>query len=292
MVDAHMDEIGFIISHVEKEGLLRFAPLGSWDPRVFPAHQVVIQTRLGKNVMGTIGMPPPHVQAAEERKTVIPIDDLFIDVGVSSAEEAIALGIEIGVPGTLATTVETLKTGTIMGKALDNRIGCALLVEILEYFSQHVPDYTLVANFATGEEVGLRGATTAAYMIDPQLALVLESTVGDTLGLPDRKQPSRLGRGAVITVADKRTIVPPYLIKFLTNLAARENIPIQYKTPLYGSTDAGVIHTTRGGVPTAVLSVPCRYIHSPNGIMKLEDYESVFRLAISFLKNARQALHS
>ena len=283
MIEAHMDEIGFIVSHVEEQGLLRFSLLGGWDPRVLPAHQVVIQTRTGSQVKGAIGMAPPHVQTAEDQKKVIPPE------GVSSAAEARDRGIGVGCPGALYCPVENIGSGCVMAKALDDRLGCALLIELLDHFAGNRPDFTLVATFAIGEEVGLRGATAAAYSVNPDLALVLEATVGDTPGLPDHKQPSRLGRGAAVTIADNRIIVPSHLVSFISQTAESLKIGYQYKTPIYGGTDAGAIHLARGGVPTAVISVPCRYIHSPSSLFRTEDYESVFRLALAFLQRARQA---
>lgn len=289
MIEAHMDEIGFVVSHVGDQGLLRFALLGGWDPRVLPAHQVVIQTRTGNLAKGVIGMAPPHVQSAEDQKKVIPPEDLFIDVGVSSVEEARERGIDVGCPGVLTSTMENIGNGCIMAKAADDRLGCSLLIELLGHFARNRPDFTLVATFAVSEEVGLRGATAAAYSVNPDLALVLEATVGDTPGLPDHKQPSRLGRGAVVTIADNRIIVPSHLVSFLGRTAEKLNIDYQYKTPIYGGTDAGAIHLSRGGVPTAVISVPCRYIHSPSSLFKIQDYECVFKLALAFVEQARQA---
>ncbi len=238
--------------------------------------------------MGAIGMAPPHVQSPEDQKKPISPEDLFIDVGASDAEKARELNVGVGSPGTLYAPFTELGGGAIMAKALDDRLGCAIIIELLEMFSHDRPDFTLAAVFSSAEEVGMRGATTAAYAIHPDAALVLEATVGDTPGLPDRKQPTRMGKGAAITVADKRIIVPRYLIQYIVQLAEQEKIAYQYKTPIFGGTDAGAIHLSREGVLTAVLSVPCRYIHSPISLFRMEDYESALSLSTAFVKRARE----
>ena len=235
-----------------------------------------------------VPMAPPHVLSPEEQKQTVPPEDLFIDVGAASAEEIRKLNIGVGSPGTLFAPFTEMGGGAIMAKALDDRLGCAVLIELLELFSRNRPDFTLAAVFSSAEEVGLRGATTAAYSVRPDAALVLEATVGDTPGLPDRKQPAKLGKGAAITVADKRIIVPRHLIQYLVDMAENRNIAYQYKTPTFGGTNAGAIHLSREGVLTAVLSIPCRYIHSPISIFRLEDYESVFRLSTAFVEQARE----
>ncbi len=289
MVDAHMDEIGFLVNHIDPQGLLHFALIGGWDNRVLPAQPVVVRSVTGEYLHGSIGMAPPHVQKSDEQNRVIPPEDLFIDLGASSEEEARERGIEIGAPGTLFVPAEDLFPDVMRAKSLDDRLGCAVALELLHHFSRNVPDFTLAVAFTTCEEVGLRGASGAAYTIHPDLALVLEATMGDTPGFPAHKQPTRLGKGAAVTIADNRIIVPRHLVRFLQQTAVRENIDHQYKTPIYGGTDAGAVHLSRGGVPTAVLSVPCRYIHSPVSLFRWTDYDAVARLAIAFIQGAREA---
>ena len=289
MLDAHMDEIGFMVSYVEEEGFLRFAPIGGWDPRVLPAQQVEIRARDGKAYPGVIGASPPHIQTAEEQKQALKIEDLFIDVGASSREEVSAWGIGSGSPGCLRYPFQLLGKNRAMGKALDDRAGCAVMIRCLEYFSKSRPDFTLVANFAMGEEIGLRGAKTAARQISPDVAIVLEGTVGaDTPGIPSHKCPSRLGKGPAISVADKSIIVKPSVVSFLEQVAETSRIPWQHKIPLFGSTDAGPIHLTGKGVMACIISVPCRYIHSPSGVIDLQDFEHTVSLVIEVAKRARQ----
>ncbi|HUL23525.1 MAG TPA: M42 family metallopeptidase, partial [Thermodesulfobacteriota bacterium] len=274
MLDAHMDEIGIMVSYLEEGGFLRFAPIGGWDPRILPAQQVVIRSRDGKKYRGVIGASPPHIQTPEEQKQALKVEDLFVDIGVQSKEEILARGIDVGSPGNLHYPFQLLEKGRVMGKALDDRVGCAVLIRCLEYLWASRPDFTLVANFAVSEEVGLRGARTAAHQIRPDLALAIEGTVGaDTPGIPAHKCPARLGKGPAISVADNSIIVNPSLVTFTEEVAKTLNIPWQHKLPLFGSTDAGAIHITGKGVLTGIVSVPCRYIHSASSVLDIKDFE-------------------
>ena len=289
MLDAHMDEIGIMISYLEEAGFLRFAPIGGWDPRVLPAQQVEIRSRDGKKHRGVIGASPPHIQTPEEQKQVLRAEDLFVDIGAHCRDEVLSLGIGPGSPGTLSYPFQIVGTGRAMGKALDDRLGCAVLIRCLEYFSKNLPDFTLVANFAIGEEIGLRGAKTAAFQIKPDLALVVEGTVAaDTPGIPAHKCPTRLGQGPAISVADKSIIVNPSLVSFIEQAARELEIPWQHKIPLTGSTDAGAIHVAGKGALTGVISVPCRYIHSPSSVVDLKDFEHTVSLVIEVLRQTRR----
>jgi len=289
MLDAHMDEIGVMVSYVEESGFLRFASVGGWDPRVFPAQQVEIKARDGKKVRGVIGASPPHIQTAEEQKQVLKVEDLFIDIGGTSREEIRALGIGPGSPGNISYPFQILEKNRAMGKALDDRVGCAILIRCLDHFAEHRPDFTLVANFAIGEEVGLRGAKTAAFQIQPDIGLVIEGTVGaDTPGVPSHRCPARLGKGPAISVADNSIIVNPSFVRLIEQTADMLKIPWQHKVPLTGSTDAGAIHVAGKGVLTGIISVPCRYIHSPSSVVDLKDFEHTVSLVIEVVRRARE----
>ncbi len=289
MLDAHMDEIGIIVSYVEEGGFLRFAPIGGWDPRILPAKQVEIRSRDGKKYRGVIGASPPHIQTPEEQKQALKVEDLFVDIGVHSKEEVLDRGIEVGSPGNLRYPFQLLEGNRIMGKALDDRVGCAVLIRCLEHLWAKRPDFTLVANFAVSEEVGLRGARTAAHQIRPDVALAIEGTVGaDTPGIPAHKCPARLGKGPAISVADHSIIVNPSLVRFMEEVAKTLNIPWQHKVPLFGSTDAGAIHTTGKGVLTGIVSVPCRYIHSPSSVLDLQDFEHTVSLVMELICRVRE----
>jgi putative aminopeptidase FrvX len=289
MLDAHMDEIGIMVSYVEESGFLRFTPIGGWDPRVFPAQQVEIRSRYDKKHRGAIGASPPHIQTPEEQKQALKVEDLFIDIGVNSREEVIDRGIGPGSPGNIHYPFQLVGMNRAMGKAMDDRVGCGVLIRCLEYFSKNRPDFTLVANFAVSEEVGLRGAKTAAFQIKPDVALVVEGTVGaDTPGIPAHKCPARLGQGPAISVGDKSIIVNPSFVAFIEQIAEASKIPWQHKVPLFGGTDAGAIHLTGKGILTGIVSVPCRYIHSPSSVVDLQDFEHTISLVIEVVRKARK----
>jgi putative aminopeptidase FrvX len=291
MLDAHMDEIGFLVKWIDKEGFLRFAPIGGWDERIIPGHRVEIRTRAGEFRYGVIGSSPPHILTAEERKSPVPLEKLFIDVGATSLQEATDMGFRIGDPLTVHYPFLELADGYVTGKAFDDRAGCSVLIEIAQRLAEvDLPMKTVFA-FVFGEEVGLRGARTAAFRIKPDLAVALEGTIGaDTPGVPEESQPTRLGRGPAISVADRSIIVSPKVIAALEAAAEAESIPYQYKLPTYGGTDAGAIHLTRGGVLAGVVSVPCRFIHSPISTLRLNDYENTVRLMTRFVQSLPSAV--
>jgi len=291
MLDAHMDEVGFIVKWIDEKGYLRFAPLGGWDDRIVPGHRVEILTRSGEKRYGVIGAAPPHILTAEERSRPIPLEKMFVDIGATSRQEAADFGIRIGDPFTIHYPFAELHRGYVTGKAFDDRAGCAVLLEIARRLAETELPMTTVFAFVFGEEVGLRGAKTAAYRIKPDLAVAFEGTIGaDMPGVPDESQPVRAGRGPAISIADRSIIVSRKLIEALEAIAEDQAIPYQYKLPTYGGTDAGAIHLTRGGVLAGVVSVPCRFIHSPISTLRLNDFENTVRLATGFVQSVPGSL--
>ncbi|MFH1034121.1 MAG: M42 family peptidase [Pseudomonadota bacterium] len=288
MLDAHMDEVGLVVQRVEESGFLRIASLGGPDPRVLPGSRVILQPRPGRRVMGVVGLLPPHVEKAAEAEKALPWERLYVDLGVSGAAGARGLGVETGTPGVVEAGHGPLGQGCYYARNLDDRAGCVLLCAILERLAAAPPAFGVCCNFAVAEEVGLRGATTAAHHIAPDLALVLEATVGDTPGVDAARHPSLLGQGPAVTVADGRIVVPWYLVESLEEAAAQAGVAWQRKLPPYGGTDAGAIALSRGGVPTAVLSVPTRYIHTPVSLLNLADLEAMLSLALAWLETAGQ----
>lgn len=291
MLDAHMDEVGFMVRWIEKDGFLRLTALGGWDERILLGHRVVIRTRLGEKKLGVIGATPPHILSEAERQKVVPLEDLFVDVGTKSREEVAEMGIRVGDPATIHYPFAQIRAGYVTGKAFDDRAGCVVAIEALARTAQERLPYRLVVNFAVCEEGGLRGARAAAYRIAPKLALALEGTIGaDIPGVPEAKQPVRIGQGPAITLADRSITVNPKLVQFLERVAEEERVPYQYKLPAYGSTDAGPIHLERGGTLAGVVSVPCRYIHSPVSTLLLSDLEATITLVVGFLRRAPELL--
>jgi putative aminopeptidase FrvX len=266
MLDAHMDEVGFIVKWIDENGYLRFAPIGGWDERIVPGHRVVLLTRDGTKRDGVIGTAPPHIVPPEERKKPIPMERMFVDVGALSKDEVVKMGIRIGDPLTIHYPFTELRDGCVTGKAFDDRAGCTVLIEVARRLAEHSLGMNVAFSFVFGEEVGLRGART-------------EGTIGaDMPGVPPESQPVRLGLGPAISVADRSIIVSRKVVAALETVAENASIPYQYKLPTYGGTDAGAIHLTRGGVLAGVISVPCRYIHSPISTLRLDDLENTIRL--------------
>jgi endoglucanase len=284
MLDAHTDEVGFMVSHVDDKGFIRFAPLGGWDARQFPGARVTLK---GKNgfLAGAVGFKPPHITKPEERTKAIPVDDLTIDIGIGSKDEAEEMGIIPGTPGVLDGPFQELPGGRLLGKAFDDRGGCAAAIYILNALKGKELPFTLAVNFATSEELGLRGAKVSAYHIAPEIALVLETTTaGDVPGVAGHQSPCTVGSGVALTVADKTMVTSPRMLRFLQEVAQKRKIPHQLKQPLFGGTNAGEIHLSRSGVLTGVLATPSRYIHGPSSIIDLKDLESLIQLALAALE--------
>jgi len=282
MVDAHTDEVGLMISRFEKNGLLGFRAVGGLDPRLLLAKGVVIGE---KRLPGVIVAPPVHLSSPEQRKSVSKIEQLAIDIGASSSDEAKGL-VKLGEYATFDTRFQVLSEDghrAVKGKAFDDRAGCALAAALAD----DEFEVDLYLTFSAQEEVGLRGAWVAAYRIEPDLAIALEGTICDDMPKKvDTSPTTELGKGPAITVMDRSFIADKRLVRLLVDTAEEEGIPYQFKQPGMGGTDAGAIHMSKTGVPSVALSVPCRYIHAPAGLMSLNDFEG----ALALLKAALHAL--
>ena len=283
MLAAHMDEVALLITHIDKNGFLRFHVLGGIDPRVLYSQEVVIKTE-NEVVHGYIGAKPPHLLKPEERKKVPDIDQLFIDIGASSKEEVEKLGVSVGSTATFVPRFKELKNNRVMGKAFDDRAGCTALIEVMRKI-KHSP-CTVYGVATVQEEVGLRGARTATWQVEPDIGLAIEGTTSsDTPGTPEHLTSTKVGWGPAITIADKSMVTHPKILRRLIEIAKKNNIPFQFKRTVSGGTDAGSIHLTKKGIPTGVVSVPCRYIHSPLSILDLNDLENAIRLVDAFVRS-------
>ncbi|MFB5067537.1 MAG: M42 family metallopeptidase [Candidatus Wallacebacter cryptica] len=281
MLAAHMDEVALMILSIENAGLLKFNPIGGIDPRVLVAKTVVI----GKNrIAGVIGSKPIHLQRPDERNKALSIDELYIDIGATKKEEAERL-VSIGDLAYFTTKYAEMGPDKIKAKALDDRIGCAMLIDLLK----DSYEFPLYGVFTVQEEVGLRGAGTAAYQVEPDIALVLEgTTASDVPEIPEHKHATSVGKGPSLTVMDSSVIPDPRLVAKLIKLAEKHNIPVQYRRHTAGGTDAGKIQQSRTGVRTAVIALPCRYIHSPAAICSKSDYENAVKLVKAFLRSIEE----
>jgi endoglucanase len=279
MLAAHMDEIGLLVKTISKEGFIQFAKMGGIDDRILLAQNVIVYTEK-EPLHGIIGSKPPHIQKEDERKKVLSYDELFIDVGAGSQDEAKKMGVRIGNP--IGFDMKFVKVGKniMIGKALDDRAGCAVMIEALKRLKN--TECTVHAVGTVQEEVGLRGATTAAFGIYPDVGIALDVTVaGDVPGVREVEAPIKMGKGPSIEIADYGLITHPKVLRLLVDAAEENKIPYQLEAGLPGSTDAARISLTREGVPSGVICVPTRYIHSPSSMLSLEDAENAVKLTVA-----------
>ncbi|MEW5933878.1 MAG: M42 family metallopeptidase [Bacillota bacterium] len=284
MLAGHMDEVGFMVTHITDKGFLRFQTLGGWWEHVMLAQRVLVKGREG-DVPGIIGAKPPHILSPDDRKKMVEKKDMFIDVGASSREEVARMGIRPGDPVVPDSPFQVMKNGRfLMAKAWDDRVGCAMFVEVLRRLrGTHHPN-TVYGVGTVQEEVGLRGATTSAHVVNPDVAFALEVDIaGDTPGIAEHEAQARLGGGPSIILYDG-SMVPNFRLRDLViETAEKEGIPWQLNAMPGGGTDAGRIHINAAGVPSLVIGVPARYIHSHTGIIDREDFEKAVQLLLAVI---------
>jgi endoglucanase len=284
MLASHMDEIGFMVRFVEEKGFLRFAPIGGWFPPMLTGQRVVLHGERGP-VTGVLGSKPPHVMDEDERKKLLKIEEMFIDVGAESADAVRALGIGPGTPVTLDREFCRLCGDRVSGKAFDNRAGVALLIEVLRLAET---SSTLFGVFTVQEEVGLKGARTSSYALDPDCAVATDVTIpGDHPGVQLKDAPVEMGKGPVVSIADangRGIIAHPAMLAWIREASAACEVPVQFEVGSGGTTDASSIHLSREGVPSTVLSTPARYIHSPVEVIDLRDLEAGIRVLVTALR--------
>ncbi len=272
LISAHMDEVGLIVTHICPDGCLRFGTVGGIDPRVLFGKRVFIGSEA---VPGVIGGTAVHNLSDEERKKAPSVSGMTIDIGCASKEQAEKL-VRPGDSVIFDSDLLRFGDGMIRSKAIDDRAGCAIMLKMIEDGTE----YDTVFTFVVQEEVGLRGATAAAYTADPEFAIVLESTTAaDIPSSSGEKRVCEVGKGAVVSFMDRHTIYDKELYRLAFEEAERLGIPCQTKSVIAGGNDAGAIHVTRGGVRTAAISLPCRYLHSPSCVIAERDLESSYQLA-------------
>lgn len=282
MVAAHMDEVGFIITDIAEDGFLKFSTLGGIETAVLCEKKVLI----GKNrIPGIIGAKAIHLQKRDEVLTPLKLKELRIDIGAKDKESAKKL-VEIGDFAVFDGKYTEFGENLVKSKALDDRVGCAVIMELMK----EDYDSEMYFVFTVQEEVGLRGALVAANAIKPEIALVIEGTTcSDVYGSNPHNQVTNLGGGAVMTAMDRAAISDREYFDFIMKTANENNIPLQIKRTAMGGTDAGAIQKSGTGVKTAVLAVPCRYIHSPVSVMCKEDLENVLKLSKAVLKSIERS---
>ncbi len=277
MVAAHMDEVGFIVTEITDNGFLKFSTLGGMETSVLCSKKVLI----GENkIPGIISAKAIHLQKRDEELVPLKLKDLCIDIGAKDKESAKKL-TDIGDFAVFDGEYTEFGDNLVKSKALDDRVGCAIMLELMK------EDYALdlYFTFTVQEEVGLRGAIVAANAIKPDIALVIEGTTcSDVYGSKMHTQVTNLGGGAVMTAMDRAAISDESYFNYIEDIAHLNSIPLQIKRTTMGGTDAGSIQRSGKGVKTAVLAVPCRYIHSPVSVMNKNDFDSVYKLSKAVLK--------
>lgn len=282
LIAGHLDEVGFRVQAITSQGFVKFVTVGGWWGHTLLAQKVVVKTRSGKKFLGVIGSKPLHYLSSAQRKSVRQIDDMYIDFGFSSRESAEQAGISIGDYIAPESSFEAIgEEGRYMSKAFDNRAGVAATIEVAKHLPEGLPHSQLILAATAQEELGVRGATTLANMVQPDYAIVLEGTpADDTLGFDLDTAQGKLSSGVQIRMHDPSTIMSPQLVSLATEVAEEEGIDYQLAVRTSGGTDARAFQQSSSGVPTIVLGTPARYIHTHNSIIQIEDYLAKVTLAV------------
>jgi putative aminopeptidase FrvX len=289
MVAGHMDEVGFMVTSITENGMIRFQPLGGWWSQVLLAQRVQIITDNGP-IIGVIGSIPPHLLQEEQRNKPMDIKNMLIDVGADNKEDAKKMGIKPGqqiVPICPFTPMANPKK--ILAKAWDNRYGCGLAIELLKELKDETLPNILYSGATVQEEIGLRGAQTAANMIKPDIFFALDaSPANDMTG--DKKEFGHIGKGALVRIYDRSMVTHRGMREFVLDTAETHNIPYQYFVSPGGGTDAGRVHISNNGVPSAVIGICSRYIHTHASIIHVDDYAAAKQLLIELVKKCDKAV--
>ena len=285
MLAAHMDEIGLMVKYIDDKGYILFSKIGGINDQMLMNQTVTIHSSVGEDVIGVIGSKPPHVTKPEERNKVINYESMFIDIGAKDKEDAEKM-VRVGDLMTFNSIFAEYPNNLVMGKAIDNRAGCYVMIEVLKRIDA---DVTLYAVGTVQEEVGLKGARTAAFKLNPDYAIALDVTLsGDHPGIKPEEAPVVIGKGPAVILSDAsgRGILTHPFIKDLLIKAGEENdIDYQLEVSDGGTTDGTVISLTREGIPTGVLSVPTRYIHTTVSVCSMDDVESTIQLIVEAIND-------
>ncbi len=283
LLTGHIDEIGFMVSHIDDDGFLWFRTIGGWDTQVLVGQRVRLVGR-NRDLAGVIGKKPIHLIEEDERTKATKIKDIWIDIGAKSKKEAEEL-VRIGTVGVIEAPVLDFPNGRLVSRGIDDRIGAFTVLEALRLLTEDKPAASVAAVATCQEEIGAAGARTSAYSFDPQVAITVDVTFGTDHPDSNKRQDSdlKLGGGPVLSRGSANS---PVIYEMLLDIAEREKIPYSLEiTPGRTGTDADVIHLTRGGVATGCVSIPCRYMHSPNEMIELVDVENAAKLIACFVRS-------
>ena len=284
-LDAHMDEVAFMVSNIDSKGFISMEPLGGWWGHVVLGQLVDISTRNGNVVRGIVGSTPPHILKPAQQKQVLRVQQMFIDVGARNEKEVSKLGINIGDVILPHSESWIMPNGDyIVGKGLDDRAGLAIAIEVMRRLNKVKHESNVMLIGAVQEEVGLRGAKTASYKWTPDVAFAIDVTISnDQPGMEPK--PASIGSGVSLSLFDASVISNPKLRRAIESIAKKNKIPFTYDGLAAGGTDAGAIHLARDGVITMVLSIPSRYIHSHNSLVSLTDMQATVDVLVNFIKD-------
>ncbi|MDH5806171.1 MAG: M42 family metallopeptidase [Candidatus Methanomethylicaceae archaeon] len=289
MITAHMDEIGLIVKHIDNKGFIRFAKVGGVPDHVLLGQRVQIHGKY-KRVYGVIGCKAIHVMKEEERKQLVTYDKMFIDTGATK-EQLEKYGIKIGTPITIERNLIEIENGLIVGRAMDDRAGCYILIEALK---KAKPVNKIVAVFTVQEEVGLRGATVSSFAVKPDIGIAIDTTIaGDHPEIGESEAPVKLSQGPVIVVADGRReslggglLANPLVMNWILEIAEKSKIKYQLEVLEGGTTDAAAIQLSREGVPSGCISIPARYVHTFSEVISKEDLENAIKLLVNIMESS------
>ncbi|WP_320130356.1 M42 family peptidase [uncultured Sphaerochaeta sp.] len=291
-LDAHTDEVGFMVKCIREDGMLEFITIGGWVNSNIPAHMVRIRNNDGIYIPGLVGSKPPHYMTATEKNAVPDVSSMIIDIGASSAAEVIN-DFKIGIAAPIvpeATCRFDEKSELLFGKAFDCRLGCVSIIETFEALKNELLDVDVIAGFASQEEVGCRGAIVTSETINADLAICFEGCPADDTFVPAYQAQTVLKKGPMLRHFDSKMITNPRFQRFALDLAKECNIPVQEAVRSGGATNGSQIHIAHKSIPTIVIGIPVRYAHTHWCISSLKDVDSSIRLATELLKRLNKGI--
>ena len=291
MIAAHMDEIGFMVKYIDDNGFIYFAKSGGWFDQTLLNQRVIIHSK-EKHITGVVGSKPPHIMKAEEMKKIIEIGEMYIDIGAKDKKDAEKIGIQVGNTITLDRKFERLANDMVTGKAFDNRAGIVMMIEAAKILSKSKINAKVHFVGTVQEEVGLKGARTSAYSLNPDVAIATDVSIpGDHPGVEKKHSSLAIGKGPAITVSDAEgvgIVVSESVLEWMKKTSEKAKIPYQLSVTEGGMTDAAIINMTKHGIPSGGICVASRYIHSPVEVLDLKDLEQCAKLIAECVKSAHK----
>jgi len=291
MIAAHMDEIGFMVKYINDNGFIYFAKSGGWFDQTLLNQRVVIHTK-NKRIIGVVGSKPPHIMKEEEIKKVVIIEDMYIDIGAKNKKDAKKIGVQVGDTITLDRKFELLSNNMVTGKAFDNRAGLVMMIEAARLLNKNKIKAKIHFVGTVQEEVGLKGARTSAYSLNPDVAIATDVNIpGDHPGIEKKHSSLKIGAGPSITVSDAEgvgIVVAESVLDWMKDSARKGKVPYQLSVTEGGVTDAAIINMTKQGIPSGGICVATRYIHSPVEVLDLKDLEQCAKLIVECVKSAHK----